>query len=287
MNTQRSLLGLCVIAAATAIPFSDALGDQETASLFVPLNTTVGHQQEAGFTFDLSGLPAMQEIHSASLRIGAGGVDNRLPDPVFCGPRQYIGLLAIGDAVTSIPLVADLGGSAGFDYLRQPSLPVWVNANELDSVMVQAEWWEDLYCPVWIPQTCYYEQPRYCDRYICDFWLFGSCISGHWERYQCGVDRIPYDCGYWTNQWCGHQYHPPVYEDRPGSLWLSWARLDVVYTPPICPADMNQDGGVDGEDVNAFFAVWEAGEEAADLNTDGGVDFADVTFFFEHWEAGC
>jgi hypothetical protein len=286
MNTQRSLLGLCVIAAATAIPFSVSLGDQ-TASFFMPLNTTVGHQQESAFAFDLSGRPAMQQIHSASLQIGAGGVDGRLPDRVLCGPRQYIGLLVVGDAVTSIPLVADLGGSAGFDYLRQPSLTFWVNANELDSVMVQGEWWEDLYCPVWVPQTCYHEQPRYCDRYICDFWLFGNCISGHWERYQCGVDRIPYDCGFWTNQWCGQRYHPPVYEDRPGSLWLSWARLDVVYTPPICPADMNQDGGVDGEDVNAFFVVWEAGEPGADFNEDGGVDGSDVTFFFEHWESGC
>jgi O-acetyl-ADP-ribose deacetylase (regulator of RNase III) len=50
---------------------------------------------------------------------------------------------------------------------------------------------------------------------------------------------------------------------------------------------MNQDGGVDGEDVNAFFVVWEAGEPGADFNEDGGVDGSDVTFFFEHWESGC
>jgi O-acetyl-ADP-ribose deacetylase (regulator of RNase III) len=78
-----------------------------------------------------------------------------------------------------------------------------------------------------------------------------------------------------------------VYEDRNGYLYLVHARLDVSYLPPVCVSDMNQDGGVDGSDVTAFFGYWEAGEDAADLNVDGGVDFADVSFFFEHWEAGC
>ena len=54
-----------------------------------------------------------------------------------------------------------------------------------------------------------------------------------------------------------------------------------------CPGDFNCDGGVDGEDVGAFFNDWEAGNAAADINADGGVDGADVSTFFEHWEAGC
>lgn len=53
-----------------------------------------------------------------------------------------------------------------------------------------------------------------------------------------------------------------------------------------CPADFNQDGGVDGADVDAFFMAWEAGESAADVNLDGGVDGADVDTFFMAWEAG-
>ncbi|MBS0195583.1 MAG: hypothetical protein JSR77_02390 [Planctomycetes bacterium] len=53
-----------------------------------------------------------------------------------------------------------------------------------------------------------------------------------------------------------------------------------------CPADFNQDGGVDGSDVQAFFLVWEAGESPADTNCDGGVDGLDVEAFFIAWEAG-
>ena len=56
--------------------------------------------------------------------------------------------------------------------------------------------------------------------------------------------------------------------------------------PPPCPADYNQDGGVDGQDVDAFFADWENGEMLADVNQDGGIDGQDVQYFFEVWEAG-
>ena len=57
--------------------------------------------------------------------------------------------------------------------------------------------------------------------------------------------------------------------------------------PTACPADTNQDGGVDGDDVTTFFSGWEAGESSADFNQDGGVDGADVNAFFFAWEAGC
>ena len=53
-----------------------------------------------------------------------------------------------------------------------------------------------------------------------------------------------------------------------------------------CPADYNQDGGVDGADVIAFFAAWEAGGCDGDVNADGGVDSADVNAFFMAWESG-
>ena len=55
---------------------------------------------------------------------------------------------------------------------------------------------------------------------------------------------------------------------------------------PRCPADYNQDGGVDGGDVESFFLDWEAGEAAADVNADGGVDGGDLTAFFMAWQAG-
>jgi hypothetical protein len=54
----------------------------------------------------------------------------------------------------------------------------------------------------------------------------------------------------------------------------------------VCPADFNQDGGVDGDDMTAFFAAWESGEMIADVNADGGIDGDDVTTFFHAWEAG-
>jgi hypothetical protein len=62
--------------------------------------------------------------------------------------------------------------------------------------------------------------------------------------------------------------------------------LDIPSAPP-CIGDFNQDGGVDGADVEAFYLAWEAADESADVNQDGGVDGADVEAFFIAWEAGC
>ncbi|MBL8999773.1 MAG: hypothetical protein JNK25_01395 [Phycisphaerae bacterium] len=61
----------------------------------------------------------------------------------------------------------------------------------------------------------------------------------------------------------------------------------VLDLPPPIIADFNQDGGVDGADVQAFFAAWENGDSASDVNQDGGVDGADVETFFFAWENGC
>jgi len=55
---------------------------------------------------------------------------------------------------------------------------------------------------------------------------------------------------------------------------------------PACPADYNQDGGIDGTDVEAFFIDWQASEGCSDTNQDGGVDGADVETFFTAWEGG-
>jgi len=61
----------------------------------------------------------------------------------------------------------------------------------------------------------------------------------------------------------------------------------AVAEAPDCVGDFNQDGGVDGQDVEAFFLVWGAGLDAADVNQDGGVDGQDVETFFLAWESGC
>ncbi len=64
------------------------------------------------------------------------------------------------------------------------------------------------------------------------------------------------------------------------------SRTAILTIGTPCPADFNQDGGVDGADVDAFFAAWESGDSAADVNQDGGVDGSDVDVFFTAWEAG-
>ncbi|MEY3232549.1 MAG: hypothetical protein RL689_2638 [Planctomycetota bacterium] len=53
-----------------------------------------------------------------------------------------------------------------------------------------------------------------------------------------------------------------------------------------CIGDFNQDGGIDGGDVEAFFTAWAAGTGSADVNQDGGVDGSDVETFFSAWENG-
>ncbi|MEY3230014.1 MAG: hypothetical protein RL689_101 [Planctomycetota bacterium] len=55
----------------------------------------------------------------------------------------------------------------------------------------------------------------------------------------------------------------------------------------VCIADFNQDGGVDGADVEAFFLAWQAAEPTTDINEDGGVDGGDIEPFFVLWSQGC
>ena len=68
-------------------------------------------------------------------------------------------------------------------------------------------------------------------------------------------------------------------------LAAAWVAANLA-SPSPCPADFNQDGGVDGGDVEAFFISWEAGAVPADVNADGGVDGSDVESFFTAWQAG-
>ncbi|MFZ4573514.1 MAG: GC-type dockerin domain-anchored protein, partial [Phycisphaerales bacterium] len=54
-----------------------------------------------------------------------------------------------------------------------------------------------------------------------------------------------------------------------------------------CPADFNHDNAVDGDDVIAFFGLWDQGLPCADVTGDNAVDGDDVIFFFFRWDAGC
>jgi hypothetical protein len=67
----------------------------------------------------------------------------------------------------------------------------------------------------------------------------------------------------------------------------------VVVSGPTCPwqgdtcfADYNNDGGIDGDDVIAFFGDWDASNACADVDGSGGVDGDDVIAFFSSWDAG-
>lgn len=60
----------------------------------------------------------------------------------------------------------------------------------------------------------------------------------------------------------------------------------AIRHPLPCFSDFNQDGGIDGDDVIAFFAAWELGGDDADVNADGGVDGMDIAAFFARWELG-
>lgn len=61
--------------------------------------------------------------------------------------------------------------------------------------------------------------------------------------------------------------------------------LSFVISLGLCPADWNQDTGVDGDDIIAFFADWDANN--GDFNEDGGSDGDDVIEFFARWDANC
>lgn len=71
-----------------------------------------------------------------------------------------------------------------------------------------------------------------------------------------------------------------------GGFREAWmARIPPM--PARCIADFNGSGGVDGDDVAAFFISWVASDFETDVNANGGVDGGDVETFFIAWAAGC
>ncbi len=63
------------------------------------------------------------------------------------------------------------------------------------------------------------------------------------------------------------------------------ANRDGIPDTCQCPADWDSSGGIDGDDIPAFFTDWQAGQ--ADIDASGGTDGDDITFFFERWQSGC
>jgi len=70
-----------------------------------------------------------------------------------------------------------------------------------------------------------------------------------------------------------------------GALYVSRRFADEVLriTPIDCPADLNQDGQVDGADLGQLLLVWNSANAAADLSGDGIVNGADLGILLLAW----
>ncbi len=85
---------------------------------------------------------------------------------------------------------------------------------------------------------------------------------------------------------------PTFVQSQVGTFWQGQFRrvtlreAELCRPCPPCAADFNNDGGIDGADVNDFFDAWGAGVPCADVNNDGGIDGADVQHFFTVWQNG-
>lgn len=69
------------------------------------------------------------------------------------------------------------------------------------------------------------------------------------------------------------------------SAWIEASLAGTGDCPP-CAADFDNNGGVDGGDLGAFFAAFETGDPCADIDANGGVDGGDLGAFFAAFESG-
>jgi beta-glucanase (GH16 family) len=58
-------------------------------------------------------------------------------------------------------------------------------------------------------------------------------------------------------------------------------------TTPVCPGDINGDGGVSVQDIFNYLNLWFAGDAFADVNERDGVTVQDIFDFLEQWFGGC
>ncbi len=61
----------------------------------------------------------------------------------------------------------------------------------------------------------------------------------------------------------------------------------AILTVNPCPADLNADGFVNGDDYDAFASAFDAGDQAADFNNDGFVNGDDYDAFASAFENAC
>jgi len=63
--------------------------------------------------------------------------------------------------------------------------------------------------------------------------------------------------------------------------------FDSIDLVEPCVGDFDQDGGITGSDIAAFFTAFEQGDSTADVDQDGGITGGDIAIFFIRFEAGC
>jgi hypothetical protein len=128
-------------------------------------------------------------------------------------------------------------------------------------------------------------------RLLCVLTLMVLSLSGR-AHAQLAMEWHTIDGGGYTNSTAGSLElggtigQPDAGAMGSGSTTLFGGFWAAELAPPPCPADYNQDGGIDGSDVQAFFADWENALPPSDVNQDGGIDGTDVQYFFEVWSAG-
>ncbi|MFO0835122.1 MAG: hypothetical protein U0638_09140 [Phycisphaerales bacterium] len=72
----------------------------------------------------------------------------------------------------------------------------------------------------------------------------------------------------------------------PGKLAIRYVGNTVVLGR-YCPADVNWDGFVNGDDYDAFAELFDIADPAADFNADGFVNGNDYDEFADHFDTGC
>lgn len=116
----------------------------------------------------------------------------------------------------------------------------------------------------------------------------GGSVSGASGLLASPTDGIPTTLTITNAQPSDSGLYAAVFSNTCGSTVITAAAVTVTPALPYCPADYNQNGGVDGADVEDFVVAWAASDHRADVNEDGGIDGADVETFFMAWQAsGC
>ncbi len=76
-----------------------------------------------------------------------------------------------------------------------------------------------------------------------------------------------------------------IVADRAG-LFAYWTDSPIPPGCPQCTPDYDQSGGMDGDDLTAFFDEWKQGLPCADVDRSGGIDMDDAAHFLLYWQTG-